>query len=155
MSKQERTRKSSPQNRAKSFAAVITGVEPSCDLDADEYNQFQAIVGSRELETWTPADIITASALAQIEVERDRVRSQYLEMGHVLTDDRGKSTLNPLFTVYNLLFAQINKARRDLGLSASQRSISGHKQAKRNLQDMKSAEKVSSLAGLIARPDGQ
>jgi hypothetical protein len=155
MSKQERTRKSSPQNRAKSFAAVMTEIEPSSVLDADEYDQFQAIIGSRERETWTPADIITATALAQIEIERDRVRAEYLVMGHMLTNERGVTCLNPLFTAYNMLFGQINRARRDLGLSASQRSVSGHKQAKRNTQDRIAADKVSSLAGLIARPDGK
>ena len=152
MAKQERTRKSAPQNRVKSFTSVAIEVVPALPLDSEESARFKAIIDSRERDTWTPADIATATHLAQVEIERDRCRATYLAEGQCIADHNGKAIVNPNFTVYNYLFAQANRVRRDLGLSASQRSISGHKQAKRNQQDSKIAEKVSSLSGLIARP---
>jgi hypothetical protein len=151
MSKQERTRKSSPQNRVKSFQEALVEVEPTSELDIDERERFDAIIASRERSTWTPADINTATHLAQIEVERDRTREAYQEIGVSIEDHNGKPVVNPLFTVYNYLYTQANRTRRDLGLSASQRAISGHKQAKRNQQDSAAKSKISSL---IARPNG-
>lgn len=154
MSKQERTRKSAPQNRVKSFSEALEVVEPSSELNIAELERFNAIIDSRERSTWTPADIATATHLAQVEIERDQTRDAYMVEGAAIENNMGKPIVNPLFTVYNTLFTQANRIRRDLGLSASQRSISGHKQKKRNLQDSNAAAKVSSMSALIARPGG-
>ena len=124
------------------------------ELDSAELVRFEQIIASRERETWVPADIATACHLAQIEIERDTVREQYLEEGRVILRGQTK-IINPLFTIYDKLVNQSLINRRLLGLSASQRAISGHKQAKRNIQDSSTADKVSSLSSLIARPDGK
>ena len=141
MSAQDRKRKSAPQNKVKSFISAATAIEPSEILDQPEYERFQAIIASRERDSWTPADIATAGYLAKVELQRDAEFARYKEDGNW---DK----------VCDVLFAQSNRMRRDLGLSASQRGISGHKQAKRNQQDQKAAEKVSSLSSLIAKPRG-
>ena len=155
MAKQERTRKSAPQNLVKSFDAAVEEVSPSLELDFDELSRFDEIIASRERSTWTLADIATATHLAQCEIERDRVRASYMEVGHTIVDHNGKTLVNPMFSAYNVLFGQANKIRRDLGLTASQRSISGHKQAKRNQQDAAAASKIASLSTLIARPNAK
>ena len=152
MAKQDRTRKSSPQNKVKSFLNNAEDLKPSLSLDAVELARFRDIIDSRELDTWSPADIATATHLAQVEIERDTVRDGYLETGHTISDHNGKPIINPLFTAYNILDTQTGRLRRDLGLSASQRAISGHKQSKRNKQDRLTADKVSSLSGFINRP---
>ena len=154
MAKQERNRKSSPQNKVKSFSAAFTTIKPVIELNTAELVRFEQIIGSRERETWVPADIAAACNLAQIEIERDTVRDEYLEEGRVILKGDTK-VINPLFTMYDKLQTQSTQARRLLGLSASQRSVSGNKQAKRNQQDAGAAEKVSSLSSLIARPDGK
>ena len=153
MAKQERTRKSAPQNRVKSFVTSNEPIYPSMPLDFDEQIRFDAIIDSRERDTWVPNDVAVATHLAQIEVERERVRAQYMEEGHTIKDRGGKSLINPLFTAYNTLFNQAQHIRKDLGLSASQKGISGHKQKKRNQQDVQAAEKIASIGSLIARPN--
>src|SRR6056300_1023735 len=135
MAKQERPRKSAPQNVAKSFADANLVINPSYELDEAERKRFDAIIDSRERNSWVPADVETAAHLAIIEVERDRTRKMYREEGPKIVDHNGKEMINPTFKVYCDLDTQANRTRRDLGLSASQRGISGHRQAKRNQQD--------------------
>ena len=154
MAKQERTRKSAPQNKVKSFSAAFASVKPVIELLPAELVRFEHIIASRERETWVPADVATACHLAQIDIERDTVRDMYLEEGRIVVKN-GNKVINPLFTIYDKLCTQSKEIRRLLGLSASQRAVSGNKQAKRNQQDAGAAEKVSSLSSLIARPDGQ
>lgn len=149
MSKQERSRKSAPHNRVKSFVSTSEEAVPTSKLDADEMARFQAIIGSRERETWTPADIGMATKLAELEIEWHRERELVKREGSVIDDK-----MNPRVKVCEGIFAQINRARRDLGLSASQRGVSGHKQAKRNQQDVKSAA-APGFGGLISMPNGK
>ena len=150
MSKQERTRKSAPQNKVKSFISASEDILPTSELDFDELARFDAIIASRERETWTPADRGMATKLAEIEVEWHRER-QLVKIEGSTDGDK----VSPRFKVCEGLFTQINRLRRDLGLSASQRAISGHKQAKRNQQDHAAAEKITSIGSLIARPNAK
>ena len=153
MSKQERTRKSAPQNKVKSFSSAPENIKPSADLDSAELARFQALIGSRESDTWVPADIELATHLAKLEVERDQMRDAYRAEGPKLIDHNGKQVVNPLFTIYNALLTQSTRLRRDLGLSASQRGVSGSKQKKRNLQDSNAKSSLSNLSSLINRPN--
>lgn len=153
MAAQTRTRKSSPQNKVKSFVSAGITIEPVHELDSAELERFEAIIASRELDTWTPADIATATHLAEVEIERDKTRKLYKAQGEIQQSSNGHPMTNPVFNMYNILFAQADKLKRSLGLSASQRAVSGHKQAKRNQQDKDAADKVSSLSSLMNRPD--
>ena len=150
MAKQERTKKSSVQNKVKSFLSASEEILPSTGLDCDELERFDAIIASRERETWTPADRNMATKLAELEVEWHREREVLRDEGTVIGEKA-----NPRVKVCEGIFTQINRMRRDLGLSASQRAISGHKQAKRNQQDHAAAEKIASIGSLIARPNGK
>ena len=155
MAKGERTHKDSPANRAKSFISVTKEVEPTFTLDADELERFNGVIASRERDSWTPNDVYVATTMAQLEIEAVQLREIYLREGQTMIDHNGKPIINPSFTAFNTIIGQLDKFRRTLGLSASQRGISGHKQAKRNQQDHKAAEKISSLSSLIARPNGK
>jgi hypothetical protein len=151
MAKQERTRKSAPQNRVKSFIDAPNEVIPTIPLNLDEMIRFQAIIESREAVTWSPADVHLATQMAQTEFEMVLQRLKYLEQGPTIYAG-DKPVVNPEFTIYKDLFTQAKEMRRMLGLSASQKGISGKKQVGRNQQDFQAAEKISSLSGLINRP---
>ena len=155
MAKQERPRKSAPQNVAKSFADANLVINPSYELDEAERKRFDAIIDSRERNSWVPADVETAANLAIIEVERDRTRKLYRQEGPKIIDDNGKQAINPTFKVYCDLDSQAHRTRRDLGLNASQRGISGHRQVKRNQQDAAAKSKLASVSSLIKKPDAQ
>ena len=154
MAQAKRINKASPGNRSKSFISVMEAIDPAFPLDMDEGLRFEEIIAARERETWNKADIATATHMAQVEIERDRVRDMYQAEGLKIEDHNGKPIINPLFTAYNTLFGQADKLRRSLGLTAAPRGISGPKQARRNQQDAVAAEKVSSLSSLIAKPRG-
>ena len=153
MAKQERNRKSAPQNRAKSFADAVRGIEAPLPMIPEELERFDAIIVSRERDTWTPTDIFAAARLAQLEIEAEILRDEYQREGARIEDHTGKLVTNPTFTAYHTTLKAINDQRRQLGLSASQKGISGSKQAKRNQQDVQAREKVSAMPGLIATPD--
>jgi hypothetical protein len=153
MSKQDRNRKSAPHNRVKSFVDAEKEILPSSELNSDELVIFRAIIDSRETSTWTAHDIRQATTLAKDEAELVELREGYKAMGVYLEDHNGKPILNPLFTAYNTKYGQTKVARRDLGLSASQRSISGHKQAKRNQQDREAKATASNVSSLLAKRD--
>ena len=152
MAKQERTRKSSPANKVKSFVVANEQLLPTSDLDYRESERFDAIISSREHSTWLPADIHAATELAKTIAERDALRDQYMEEGAFVRNRFDDEVPSAKFLMWQTLDTQIIKTRRDLGLSASQRGVSGHKQAKRNQQDASAADKISSLSSLIARP---
>ena len=114
--------------------------------------RFNAIIASREHSSWVPADVAVATHLAKTEVERDRTKDEYLEEGKKILDHNDREVVNPLFTIYKDLDTICDRTRRGLGLSASQRGISGNKQRKRNEQDADAKKKMATISSLIARP---
>lgn len=153
MAKQDRQRKSAPHNRAKSFSDAVRVISAPIPLDDAELERFDAVIVSRERDTWSPSDVFAAARMAQIEVEAESLRRMYLAEGQVIEDAGGKRVINPAFSAHQQLLAQLDKHRRTLGLTASQKGVSGSRNAKRNQQDRQAAEKVSSLQGLINTPN--
>ena len=157
MAKQERTRKSAPQNKVKSFQDADRVIEPWDDLTDDERRIFDGYVKSREVDTWLSSDIEALTKMAKLAAEMDRVWLEYKERGTVEFTQKGHPVPSPYLAAYGQLANNYKALRQALGLSASQRGISGHKQAKRNQQDAKAAKQdnADKIASLIARPDGK
>jgi len=156
MAKQERTRKSAPQNKVKSYKSAQTVIEPWVELNDAERRIFDGYLGSREVETWSDADIEALTKLAKVAVEMDVCWADIQREGRTIFTEKGWPAANPQLSVYSQLSGIYTKQRTALGLTASQRGISGNKQAGRNQQDAKakktvkgSADKISSL---LARP---
>ena len=152
MAKQERTRKSLAQNKAKSYRAATETIQPWDKLDQAELRVFNALIASRETETWSDADIEVVTRLARITVEMDALWEQYKTEGPVIENNRGTPVENPVLRAHNSITQIYKMLRSSLGLTASQRGISGHKQAKRNQQDQKAKRKLASVDNLIAKP---
>ncbi len=69
--------------------------------------------------------------------------------------DKGWPQPNPKISLYNQMAGVYQKLRTSLGLTASQRGVSGMKQAGRNQQDAKGKKTPSDpnkIASLLARP---
>lgn len=155
MSKQERTRKSAPQNKVKSYQDANTVIEPWDELTADERRIFDGYIKSREVETWLDADVEALSKLAKLSAEMDRVWAEYKQRGTVEFTQKGHPVPSPYLAAYGQLANNYKAIRQSLGLSASQRGISGHKQAGRNQQDAKAGAKpdpAAKISALIKRP---
>lgn len=152
MAKQERTRKSLPQNKAKSYQDMTETIEPWVELDEQELRVFNAVIDSRERETWSDSDIELATKLARFSVEADRLWALYKEEGPTILNQRGTLVENPVLRAHTSMINTAKSLRATLGISASQRGISGHKQAKRNQQDRKAKRKLASVDSLLAKP---
>lgn len=157
MAKQERTRKSAPQNRVKSAQLTKGVIEPWDELTEKERAIFDAVIASRENDTWLDADIEAATKLARIAVEMNECWDQLKTEGRIIYTDKGWPAANPLVGLYAQLSGLYQKHRTGLGLTASQRGVSGNKQAKRNKQDAAAirdneAASADKIASLIARP---
>ena len=154
MAKQERTRKSAPQNKVKSYEAAKIRIEPWVELDEAELRVFDAVINAREKETWADADVEAATKLARVAVELDALWEDYKETGPVIINKRGTPVPNPVLTAHGNLMGTYRQLRLALGLTANQRGISGSKQGKRNLQDAQAAkepENESKITSLIPR----
>ena len=161
MSKQERTKKSSPLNKIASNRAKSSDIKPWIELDELQQKVFEAVVASREVDTWSDLDRMTATMLAQVQTEWQEQFNLLQEEGAVVYSDKGYPDSNKRIQVVAQLFGQFTKQCTALGLTASQRGISGHKQAKRNAQDIQAANRNkrdinddgTPVLSLLARPD--
>ena len=147
MAKQERTRKSAPQNKVQAFLDAANPIEAPISLNPEESRWFDAIISSRERSTWLDTDIGNAVQLAKLQVLYQAELTTCMSEGLVL-DDR----MNARLKVTDILFGQIERMGRRLGLSASQRGISGRKQDARNQKEAEAKEVGSNISSLIARP---
>lgn len=155
MAKQERTRKSSPQNRVKSFSEANEVIEPWFELNEEERRIFDGYISSREKDTWLEADIECLTKLAKIAVEMDLVWKLYKENGPISFSQRGMPVASPYLATHGQLSSNYKALRTALGLSASQRGVSGNKQVKRNQQDSAASKVMSNeskITSLIAKP---
>lgn len=154
MSAQTRTRKSAPQNRAKSFSDAANTIEPWHKLNKTETRAFNALIDSREVDTWLDADIEMATRLSKLMVYMDSLWAQCMEEGPTFYNEKGTLCENPIFRTHNTLTQNYKTLKAALGLSASQRGVAGNKQAKRNQQDAAAKKTVkgkptSKIASLI------
>ena len=156
MAKQQRTRKSAPQNKAKSFQDALVTIDPWSDLDEEESRVFQAIINSREKDTWVDIDVERATKLARVSVQMDREWDMLQEEGTQVLSDKGWPATNPRIGTYSQMAGIYQKMHTALGLSASQRGIAGHKQAGRNQQDSKAIKSAQETRpgglSLLAKP---
>jgi hypothetical protein len=153
MARTERKKKSNPAGRAQSFADAVKTLEPPFKLLKSEVKVFDQVVASRELGSWMDADLETAAHLAKVTVEMRKVWRQVHKDGTTVTGPHGP-VVSPALKAYNTLANIYRAYRSSLGLSASQRNISGHKQKKRNQQDADARKTVAGVSSLFAKPAG-
>ena len=152
MATKQRTKKSTPANRVKTFSESVDSVDIPFDLDDEELDRFRATIGSKEISTWNDAATFQAGMLAKEQVLQLRLFKEIDEEGTVIKTDKGTPIRNPKYDVYNTV-SRLSLSRIDkLGLSATQRGVSGKKQEVRDQKSTTSRKKLASVSSLIAKP---
>ena len=132
MAKQERQKRSTVSNQVAAIADLSDKLEPPFPLGEDELIVFYGVVASREKSTWNAHDLRQAAKCARLEVQYEAEYAIYVAEGTVLTNEKGTPVENPRGRACGTIHNKIKSITTQLGLSASQRGISGEKQAKRN-----------------------
>jgi hypothetical protein len=112
--------------------------QPAYALTKPEQQYFSRIVESRERGAWCPNHLALASELARTMQQLDEA-NQALATGLIIN-----SKANPALAVKVSLSNVVVTLNRLLGLSASQKGVSGTTQAKRNQNEFDINEIVSS-----------
>ena len=142
MPRAERSKKSTVSNTVETFQAVAKLPEPTRDLNPRAMTHFKAIVTSREVSTWAPIDVVTATnaamTLAAIDDQWDNIEAN----GWMAKSDRGTPVKNPAADHLNALSSSLRSYLDKLGLSASMKGVAGSKQAGRNEAERKAREVI-------------
>lgn len=132
MAKQERSKKSTVTNSVKTFQSANDLPKPAIDLDDEELTYFNRVMTSREVSTWSDHDLAIATQLAQSHVLYQKCVAEIKSLGIWIYNNKGTPIANPAGAMMNQLASSIRASSATLGLSASQRGVSGGKQQNRN-----------------------
>lgn len=152
MSRQIRSKKSTVANSLATMQAASTAIAPNMKLSAPELIHFTNLTNSRESSTWSDNDKSIAGYLAKTYHAMDELWLDIEVEGWVIRNDRGTPIMNPKSTALNTLTSQARSMNTILGISASQKGVSGSIQKTRNDAEIdargiiKAASKNSLLA---------
>lgn len=113
---------------------------PTAPLDDLEQTHFNRVITDREAASWSPNHLTLATNLAKTYAVIDRLFDQLASEGYTTVNDRGTQIANPAMNALNTMMQASQALNRTLGLSASQRGLSGSKQGNRNRADREVAE---------------
>ena len=136
-----RSKKSTVANAVKTAQLISTKIEPTLALSDQQRIHFDRIAISREVDTWSPHDVTIACQLAKALTTLDFAQERLEEEGLTLVNERGTTTAHPLLHASMTMSNTVQSLTKTLGLSASQRGLSGPKQQSRNLAEQ-TARKV-------------
>lgn len=147
-----RSKKSTVANSVATFQSANDLPAPTEDLDERELTYFVRIMKSREVSTWSEHDLTLATDLAMTQVQYLDAMAAVKRDGRTTVNERGTPVTNPETGALNQLSSSIRAFTATLGLSASQRGVSGEHQASRNKAEQaarKVIEKVSADDSLL------
>jgi phage terminase small subunit len=108
-------------------------IEPrGAKLDEFARARFDEIIATREPETWLPYDVFLATLLARFLRRLEEISEELDKDGYSFLDLRGRSVANPMLQALNSVTLTVQGLSRMLGLSASQRGVSGAAQGARD-----------------------
>jgi hypothetical protein len=149
-----RSKKTTLTNMVKTMAAVSTELASPIDLTERENFYFGITVRSRETDTWSELDLVTAATLAQELALVESIRADLATEGLVIKNDRGTPIANPKSNALTSHVSAMQSLQRMLGLSASQKGMATGSQRQRNHAEaqarkvVKRASTDSLLAGV-------
>jgi P27 family predicted phage terminase small subunit len=146
MARQERTKKSTVANSVKTMESARLITEPPFPLSETEANYFKSIVTAREHETWSDNDKLIAANLAKTYSAIDQLWSDIDSEGFVVENQRGTPVANPKVSALNSMTSAMQSLNKTLGLSASQRGLSGAKQGSRNLAEQQARQIIDKVS---------
>jgi hypothetical protein len=115
---------------------------PSRPLSEAAQKHFDRIILGREIETWSEADLVVSTNLAQALSQIDELNDYLSANG--LVDEQG--TPRKAIAAVCQLQGVTKALMTTLGLSASQRAVSGSRQAVRNKHERDLRNSMSSFA---------
>ena len=150
-----RSKKSTITNQIKTMAAVATQLESPIYLTEREQFYFDITVRSRETDTWSEIDLVTAANLAQELALIEVIRADLATEGLAITNDRGTPISNPKNNALTSHVSAMQSLQRMLGLSASQKGMATGSQRQRNHAEMQARKVVkrASTDSLLAGVD--
>lgn len=115
-------------------AALDIEILPNRELNRDGMRYFRHVIDSRERSTWTDYDISIASDLAMLWQDLMELERMYAADPRpmVLNVRNGLMVENPTKKAMRDVRVDIRATGDKLGLSASQRALTGRKQTQRN-----------------------
>ena len=135
MSARKRVLKNSVEGALETFKSAKDVLVPPIDLSEREYLFFDAITQSREISTWSKADLFNAASLARVQRRIEELNDRLDEEGYTLRNERGTQISNPVFSSLTQLMSQNAMLTRLLGLSSAARGLGDAPQQKRNAAD--------------------
>jgi len=146
VARQERSKKSTVSNSIATFQSANEMPKAPVELSADEGKFFEMIVRSREVTTWSDWDLMLAANMAMVQVQYAEAMANIKRDGRTLINDRGTPITNPETGALNQLSSSLRAFTAQLGLAASQRGISGDKQASRNQAEVAARKVIQKAA---------
>ena len=128
----KRVQKNTVEGQLITAKSVRDRLQPVSALTDVEMTHFDRVVSSREAETWSPHDLSIATQLAKTLRRFEELQTQLDSDGLTLVNERGTTHAHPLLSASMTMSNTIQALSRTLGLSASQRAITGEHQAGRN-----------------------
>ena len=128
----KRTMKNTTEALVKQFQTAADVLQPSAELSDVEMIHFNRITSSREVDTWSPHDLSIATQLARTVRRFDELQAELDGEGLTIVNERGNRMAHPLLSASMTMSGTIQALSRTLGLSASQRALTGDNQRQRN-----------------------
>jgi hypothetical protein len=152
MSKQTRARLSILSSQLTlSQTLQTTQIEPSEPLDELELVAFNKLIQARETATWSSHDVATATSLARQLVLHARLIETVKAEGVMVEHERKGLVAHPALAAAVALSGAIKNWSAMLGLTASQRGVSGARQDVRNQHEQAMRDPMAGAGrGLLA-----
>jgi hypothetical protein len=123
-------------------ASAALKLSPTAPLRKEEQAVFDAIISSREKETFSAFDLQIATRLAKMVVHMDRINVE-LEADGYQVEGRHGPRVSPALSAMLQVANSVQALSRQLGLSASAQGVSGESQQKRNVAARQAEEAIS------------
>jgi hypothetical protein len=127
--------KNTVSGQIETFASAKQKIQPKMALNERELILFDHITSSKEVSAWDDNSLFIASNLAMIYRRIEEINTMLETQGVVQRNERGTQIANPLFSAMTQLLSQAQSANKTLGLSASQRGLTGAPQKSRDQAD--------------------
>jgi phage terminase small subunit len=141
-----RTAKTSVAGALETVKSIKKTLESPIPLTENDSKYFDAIVRAREASSWDTLHLIMAAQLAQSLGQLDLANSDIADRGIMIENARGTPIVNPSVSAKTSLAGSVMQLSRTLGLSASQKGLSGKPQAARNEADREARKLIESAS---------
>ncbi len=135
MAERDRATTSSVDGLTSMFQSIQQVLRSPVELSEEEEDVFNDVIAHREAASWDRHDLRIAGQLAKASVRINRLFQEIDDEGVTTLTQRGTPVANPkVIMLQTLISTQLN-LNKTLGLSASQKGLSGSAQDKRNAAD--------------------